>query len=810
MDEKTIKTLEFHKILEQLAGYAAFSASAELIRGLRPTSDLDEARRRQCRTTETRHLLTVHGDLSVGGASDIRPLVDIAAHGGVLEPGNLLDIKSTLISARDLSRTFERLGDQYPTLADIAAALPPPPGLIDFISRAISDRGEVLDSASDKLGSIRRELKVAHERLLARLERLINDSRTAPMLQEAIITQRNGRYVIPLRSEFKGRMRSIIHDQSASGATLFVEPLGIVDMNNAWHELQLAERDEIRRILAELSEQVGRAAAAINTLVQALAELDVALCCANYAEDLHASEPVLEDFKPRADHPGGTVRLFQARHPLLDPATAVPIDIDMDERTFTVIITGPNTGGKTVTLKTLGLLALMAQTGLHIPAQSGSTLSVFHNIYADIGDEQSIEQSLSTFSSHITNIVRILKRATPQALVLLDELGAGTDPQEGAALARAILAYLIGRRITCLVATHYPELKAYAHNTPGVINASMEFNLQTLRPTYHLTIGLPGRSNALLIAERLGLPEEITQAARSTLDPNDLKAEDLLDEIHRQRDLARGARSAAENARRDAERLRTELARRLEKVEDERQALLEQARAESEKQVLALKEELDDIRRSLNRARQPLEALKPVMQQVEDLESKTEKPVERRSASGVVSAMRPLRLGDRVRVRSLQMDGLVTALGEEEIEVQLGNLRVRVRLSEIQRAGEPEVAAPEPTAASRRRHSKPASDGGVAQHPAGIGGTATIFHPSPGMELDLRGQRAEDALDALDRYLESAFLAGLPFVRIIHGKGTGKLRQAVREMLQGHAHVAAWETGQEKEGGDGVTVAKLK
>jgi DNA mismatch repair protein MutS2 len=475
------------------------------------------------------------------------------------------------------------------------------------------------------------------------------------------------------------------------------------------------------------------------------------------------------------------------------------VDIDMDERTFTVIITGPNTGGKTVTLKTLGLLALMAQTGLHIPAQSGSTMSVFRNIYADIGDEQSIEQSLSTFSSHITNIVRILKRANPQTLVLLDELGAGTDPQEGAALARSILEFLIGRRITCLVATHYPELKAYAHSTPGVINASMEFNLQTLRPTYHLTLGLPGRSNALLIAERLGLPEEIVQAARGTLDPNDLKAEDLLDEIHRQRDLARQARAAAEKANQDAERLRAELAARLEKVEDERQALLEQARSQAETQVLALKEELDDVRRSLNRARQPLEALKPVQQQVEELESSYEKPVERRTAPGAASAMRPLRLGDRVRVRSLQMDGVVTAMSESEIEVQLGNLRVRARLGDIQRAGEPEAAAPEPGSAARKR-SKPASDGGAA----------VIFHPSPGMELDLRGQRAEDALEALDRYLESAFLAGLPFVRIIHGKGTGKLRQAVREMLQSHAHVISWETGQDKEGGEGVTIAKLK
>ena len=799
MDEKTIATLEFPKILERLAEYCAFSASAELVRALRPTGDLDEALRRQARTSQARRLLSVHDSLSVGGARDIRPLVDLARRGGVLDPGDLLDIKSTLISARELSRTFERLADAYPALFEIAVALPPPAGLIDAIGRVLSERGEILDNASDRLYAIRRELKVSHERLLARLERLINDPHNAPMLQEAIITQRNGRYVVPLRAEFKGRMRSIIHDQSSSGATLFVEPLVIVELNNRWHELQLEERDEIRRILAELSSLVGQDAEVINGLVEALAELDMVLACARYAEDLRASEPALTDFQPRDPHPGSTIRLFQARHPLLDPAKVVPIDVDLDEATFTVIITGPNTGGKTVTLKTVGLLALMAQTGLHIPAQSGSSLSVFENIYADIGDEQSIEQSLSTFSGHITNIVHILQQASPRSLVLLDELGAGTDPQEGAALARSILDFLIKRRITCLVATHYPELKAYAHNTPGVINASMEFNLESLRPTYHLTIGLPGRSNALLIAERLGLPSEIVQSARGKLDPNDLRAEDLLDEIHHQRDQARQARAAAEKARQEAERLRAELASRLEKVEDERQGLLESARAEAELQLESLKLELEEVRRALQRARQPLEALKPVLDQVEALETSVEKPVERRAASEGLASPRPLRLGDRVRVRSLHMDGVVTAMGDAGIEVQLGNLRVKARLGDIQRAGEEGAPLPGPAAPARQR-SKPAAGGGAS----------VIFHPSPGMELDLRGQRSEDALDALDRYLESAFLAGLPFVRIIHGKGTGKLRQSVREALQNHPHVLSWETGHDKEGGDGVTVVKLK
>ncbi len=435
---------------------------------------------------------------------------------------------------------------------------------------------------------------------MTRLERMVNDPHTAPMLQEGIITQRNGRYVIPLRAEFKGRVRSIVHDQSSSGATLFVEPLAVVDLNNQWHELQLAERDEERRILAELSSTVGAFAERITQNVQALAEFDLALVCAKYADDLRATEPVLVPIKNRRDlHPGTTVKLYQARHPLLDPATVVPIDVDLDEQTFVMVITGPNTGGKTVTLKTVGLLALMAQSGLHIPAQSGSALSIFREIYADIGDEQSIEQSLSTFSGHITNIIRILLRANAHSLVLLDELGAGTDPQEGSALARAILAHLIERRITCLVATHYPELKAFAHATPGVINASMEFDLQTLRPTYHLTLGLPGRSNALAIAERLGLPSEIIEAARGTLDPNDLRAEDLLDEIHHQRDIARKARSAADRLRSESENMRAELARRLEKIEDERQKVLARARAEAEKELQELRGELDDVRRQL-------------------------------------------------------------------------------------------------------------------------------------------------------------------------------------------------------------------
>jgi len=798
MDEKTIATLEFPKILERLAAYAAFSASKELARQVRPTNDLELAQQLLRRTSEARLLLSVNADVSVGGATDIRPLVDLAGRGGVLQASELQDVKNTLMAARNMARSFERTQERYPTLTRIAEALPPPTGLIDSISRAISDRGDILDSASTKLATIRRDLKVSHDRLMARLERMINDPKNAPLLQEQIITQRNGRYVIPLRSEFKGRVRSIIHDQSSSGATLFVEPLVVVDLNNQWHALQLEERDEERRILAELSSMVGGNAQGIKWMVEALAEMDLALSCAKYAEDTRASEPVLVPFRndQSGTHPGSTLSLYQARHPLLDPAAVVPTDVYLDEKTFALVITGPNTGGKTVTLKTVGLLALMAQSGLHIPAQSGATLSIFKDIYADIGDEQSIEQSLSTFSGHITNITRILNHAGRQSLVLLDELGAGTDPQEGAALARAILSFLLEKRITCLVATHYPELKTYAHGTPGVVNASMEFNLETLRPTYHLTIGLPGRSNALAIAERLGLPKDIITAARSTINPEDLRAEDLLDEIHHQRDLARKSRAQAETARGEAEKTRRELNNRLARIEDERRAVLEQARRDAEEEAAELRSELDDVRRALLRARQPLEALKPLQEQVEEIRASVERPVERQDKG---ADRRPLRLGDRVRLRTLKMEGVITALGELDAEVQLGNLRVRARLDELARPG----AVPEPVAA-------PQAPAAAKDKPAAVAGGASALRASPGMELDLRGLRAEEALDSLDRYLENAFMAGLPFVRIIHGKGTGKLRQVIREALRQSPHVKRHESGQDGEGGDGVTVAHLE
>jgi len=803
MDEKTLAILEYNKILKQVAGFCSFSASAEKALNLRPQTQIDLAQRLQAETREAVELLVTRSDLTIGGARDIRTSVDLAEHGGVLSPQELLDVKSTMISARTLSRFFERKESEFPNLCDIAVRFPPPMGLVDAITRTISERGEVLDSASEKLATIRRDLRIAHDRLMSKLQRIITDPKNTPILQDAIITQRDGRYVVPLRSEFKGRLRSIVHDQSSSGATLFVEPLSVVETNNQYRELELAERDEVRRILSELSRQVGEKAEDLLRAVDTIAELDLVLARAKYADKLEASEPHLHQIRPPKDsrHPGTIIQLYQARHPLLDPKTVVAIDIDLDEQTYALIITGPNTGGKTVTLKTVGLLALMAQSGLHIPAHSGSHISLFKTIYADIGDEQSIEQSLSTFSGHITNIIHILESADSQSLVVLDELGAGTDPQEGAALARSILSSVLERGITTLVTTHHPELKAYAHATPGVINASVEFDLETLRPTYHLTIGLPGRSNALAIASRLGMPEEIIQIARSELDPQDIRAEDLLNEIHRQRDLSRRARSEAEASRKEADLLRSELSQRLDSVEDERRKILDAARQEAAAQVRELEDEIRDVRRELARARQPVEALRSIEEKAAELVADTEQPVERLSpALPGAAPTRSIRLGDKVFLTSLNMQGVVTSLGEEDAEVQVGALRVRTRLAEL-RLGGPVEEEPKPK--HRRRKSEPS--------PAASATTVSQSSTpaSPGMELDLRGQRADEALDALDNYLDAAFVSGLPFVRIIHGKGTGKLRQAVREALSQHPHVRAFESGTEKEGGDGVTVVRF-
>ena len=861
MDDKTLHTLEYPKVLARLAERCAFSGSENLARALLPTTDLETARRWQAETTEARRLLETRPNTTIGGAHDIRQQAEAAGRGVVLPIPEIVDVKNTLIAARELARIFERTQEQFPFLTEIASRLPQPHGLIDAITRVISERGDIHDNASPRLSQIRRELRIVHDRLLTRMQRMLSDPNVAPYLQDNLITTRDGRYVIPLRSDFKGKVKSVIHDQSSSGATLFVEPIGVVDLNNEYRQLQLDERDEERRILAELCGKIADHEEELTWLVETVADLDLAFAKGKYAEDLAGAAPRLHPFPPlgtvpprkgsrnpagapqparnnppapvepvetrlseagfdmgsrsrtplnqqeTSHHPGSVVRLEGARHPLLNPDTVVPIDVLLDPNTYALIITGPNTGGKTVSLKTVGLLALMAQSGLHLPVDPGSEITVFENIFADIGDEQSIEQSLSTFSGHITNIIRILEEADPQSLVLFDELGSGTDPQEGAALASAILTNLLNRGITTFVATHYPELKTYALQREGVVNASVEFDVQTLRPTYRLIIGLPGVSNALTIAQRLGLPEKIINAAREGLPQQELQAADLLSEIHQQRDLIRKARADAERARTETVKLRDDLSKRLDTLEDERRNILEKARRQAAARLEEVEEEVRELRRQLARAHQPLEIIEEVAREVEKLEDEISIPTERETTSNLDPASTftvqpgPIRLGDKVRLRSLGATGVVTTISEDEAEVQIGMMRVRTRLSELVRGeqreeqSETNLETPKP----RRRKKTPTSN---LQTP--------IAAPAiPGVELDLRGMRVEEALDKLGDYLDRAYLAQAPFVRIIHGKGTGKLRDAVREALREDSRVRSFETGLDGEGGDGVTVVKF-
>lgn len=812
MNKKALITLEYPKIIARLKTYADFSASADLADELVPTADLTEARQRQTATREARLILSLSADISFSHARDIRPQLGLARRNGVLEPEDLIWIKNTLIVSRTVRRVLDNMAADTPQLSSLAVDLPVGLGLVDQINKTISEHGEVLDSASPRLGEIRREMKITHERMMNRMQRFISDSNTSRMLQEPIITQRNGRNVLPLRAEFKGKIKAVIHDQSSSGSTLFIEPIAVVEWNNRLRELELAERDEIHRILAALSAEIALHDEPLHRMVAVMAELDLAFMCARFADDLDASEPELLPFEERTNqnHPGSTIRLYQVRHPLLDPHLVVPIDVDLDRQTFALVITGPNTGGKTVTLKSVGLLVLMAQSGLPIPALSGSKLTVFEDVFADIGDEQSIEQSLSTFSGHVTNIVSILKEANERSLILLDELGAGTDPQEGSALARAVTTHLLERRVTSLIATHYPELKAFAHTTAGIQNASVEFNLQTLQPTYHLTIGLPGRSNALAIAERLGLPQEIITAARAEIDPTDLRAEDLLDEIHRQRDLARQARESAESTRLEVEGIRRTLSDQLNALEDERHAILENARQESERQLLNLQEELAVFRSQLTKASQPLAPVEEIEHVIEEKLEVVQEPVVRKTTRKRVQKIKgPLKPGEKVHLQSLGQDGVVTSVGEDEVEVQLGRLRIRARLADIVRKGQPAEDV-ETDLPIRSDEEPPTPEGGIRQPKAAGRVVLPPLQESPGVEIDLRGQRVDEGLDALGHYLERAYLAGLPFVRIIHGKGTGRLREAIREKLAGHPHVSQFESGEQAEGGDGVTIAHLK
>jgi len=756
--------------------------------------------------------LTKKSDISFGSVHDVRPLLDRAERRAMLLAQELVDIRNTLQRARVLHNTLTRLESSFPHLAEIAANIEPCSHVIAEIGRCINERAEVVDGASETLSRLRSELRVAQERLLSTLDRIIHSGDIRPYLQDALVTQRQGRYVIPVRAEHKGNVAGIVHDQSASGATLFIEPLRVVQQNNAVRELELEEEREVRRILTELSELVADEAIYIRRNIGILAELDFIFAKAKYAYTLEASAPEMVairtldkplpasvvdgDDSQAVYHPGTMIDLIRARHPLLDPNNVVPVDVYLDDETYIIVITGPNTGGKTVTLKTVGLLTLMAQSGMMIPVEPGSKLSIFEGIYADIGDEQSIEQNLSTFSSHMTNIIEILEEADPASLVLLDELGAGTDPDEGSALAMALLDNLRDRGITAFATTHYSDLKLYAHNTPGVRNASVEFDIETLSPTYELSIGLPGRSNALVIAKRLGLNPVIVEKAESIVRPEALQVDALLDDIKRSRQEAQHVTARAKERERQGQLVEADLRHQLATIEEARRTVIAEVRATMQRELEEVRREIDQTRRQVARATQfgggtgsheqfLAEAEKEIARRQRNTEEVDTKVV--RPSGDQMSG--PIEVGDRVWVPTLQASGEVLTLNERagEAEVQIGNFRLKLPVKRLE------------------LRQKAVRD----EPPPRINVQASGMVESPGIEFDMRGERVEEGIPKLERYLDNAYMARLPWVRIIHGKGTGALRDAVRNMLRQHPVVAEFRNGESGEGGDGVTVAKF-
>jgi DNA mismatch repair protein MutS2 len=866
ISEQTLETLEFPKIRERLARHTSFSASRDLALSLLPNTDAFLIRRRLRLTSEARRLLDERPEASIGGARDIRAAAGLARRGGVLDAAVFLEIASTLASGRRLrGLLLKQEPESFPSLRELAEDLPNLQVVEDAIAATIGEDGTVLDSASPKLGRLRAEVRVAFGRLQDKLQNMISSTQYGDSLQEPIITVRGGRYVVPVKASHKRNIRGLVHDQSASGATLYIEPIAIVELNNKWRELQLAEEEEVARILAELSERVGGYAAEIVAGVEALAGLDLAFAMAKYSLALRCVEPqIVEGLRTEGRGLGeqssavsvlspqsSILILTQARHPLLDQSSVVPTDLYLGGDFRILLITGPNTGGKTVALKTTGLLALMAQAGLHIPAAEPARVPVFGQIFADIGDEQSIEQSLSTFSSHMSNIIRILRAlenpqaahdegrrtkdekaataapgaeelerlsnwrradpgewaplepvfAEPQlALVLLDELGAGTDPVEGAALARAIIERLLAQGVLGVATTHYAELKAFAYATEGVQNGSVEFDVETLGPTYKLTIGLPGRSNALAIARRLGLPEALVERARSMMAREDAQVEDLLAGIHREREATALELKRTEELRDDAEKYRERLAVELRDFERQREAEWQAARDQIDDQLREVRGQLRRLRdefRSVSVSRQWMEEAEKRLQETQGQIREIAQPAAKPRAAieepvAQVQAPRPLQAGDTVLVRSVGLSGEILSIDEEEgtAEVQVGGFRMQANLTELRREtkGERKSKAEPQRAESPRASLPPAAD--------------------VGMTFDMRGWRAGEVADKLDRYLNDAYLAGLPYVRLIHGKGTGALRQIVRDTLTGHPLVASFGGGG-PDGGEGVTVARL-
>lgn len=812
MNQKALKTLEYDKIINQLTEYAASPLGKALCQNLSPSSDLEEVRTWQAQTTDAVTRIRLKGSVSFSGIRDIGDSLKRLDIGSFLSIPELLSISSLLtVAARakaygrhdgeDDARGTSEPQDDFDSLEPLFAGLEPLTPLNNEIKRCILSEDEVADDASPGLSHVRRSMKVTADRIHTQLNSILNSNRS--YLQDAVITMRDGRYCLPVKSEYKNQVSGMVHDQSATGSTLFIEPMAIIRLNNEMRELEIQEQKEIEAVLASLSNQAAPCTEELRMDMELLAQLDFIFAKAGLARHYKCSAPVFND--------KGYIHIKDGRHPLLNPQAVVPINVWLGREFDLLIVTGPNTGGKTVSLKTVGLFTLMGQSGLHIPAWEGSELAVFDQVFADIGDEQSIEQSLSTFSAHMTNIVRILNEADSRSLCLFDELGAGTDPTEGAALAIAILSFLHNMKCRTMATTHYSELKVFALSTPGVENACCEFNVETLQPTYRLLIGIPGKSNAFAISQKLGLPGYIIDDAKSHLEAKDESFEDLLTSLESSR-LTIEKEQAEINAYKDEiASLKNRLTQKEERLDERKDKILKNATEEAQRILREAKETADQTIKQINK----LAASSGVSKELEaerarlrdQLKKTDEKLTVKPKGPSQPISPKKLKIGDGVKVLSMNLKGTVSTLpnARGDLYVQMGILRSLVNIRDLELLNEKDISATLGDGSS-------ISYGGKAARGKGSGSSQIKMSKSSTVsaEVNLIGMTVDEAVPAMEKYLDDAYLAHLQTVRIVHGRGTGALKNAVHKRLRQLKYVKEFRLGQFGEGDSGVTVVTFK
>ena len=792
MNEKALRTLDYTKIIERLTELAGSSIGKELCRNLKPSSNLAEIEAAQKQTSDALSRIYQRGSISFSGVQDVRGSLKRLEIGGSLSALELLRI-AKLLETTSRVKSFGRLENsdrEKDSLDDMFDGLQPLANLYTEIYRCILSEDEIADDASPALAKIRRSIRQTNDRVHTQLASLVNGS-SRTYLQDAVITMRNGRYCVPVKSEYKGQVPGMIHDQSSTGSTLFIEPMAIVKLNNELRELELQEQKAIEAVLAELSNMAAAENENIADNFRILTQLDFIFARAMLSKSYNGTEPIFNE--------KGHINIKKGRHPLLDKKSVVPIDIWLGKDFRLLVITGPNTGGKTVSLKTVGLFTLMGQAGLHIPAFDHSELSVFDEVFADIGDEQSIEQSLSTFSSHMTHTVSILKEATDRSLVLFDELGAGTDPTEGAALAIAILNELHSRGTCTMATTHYSELKVFALTTPGVENGCCEFSVETLRPTYRLLIGVPGKSNAFAISGKLGLPEHIIEDARSRISEQDESFEDLLSDLEHSRITIEKEQEELARYKAEAASLKAQLEKKQERLDSAKERILAEANEKAHTILREAKEYADETIKNFNKygkaAGVSISDMERERTRLREKMNAAEKNMAKKTPAKVKKAVDPkaLRVGDSVKVLSLNLKGTVSTLPDAKgnLFVQMGILRSQVNLRDIEPIDEPVITAPN-------------------FNRTGSGKIKMAKSSSVGIELNLLGKTSDEAISELDKYLDDAYIAHLPSVRIVHGKGTGALRKAVHNYLRRCKIVDEYHLGEFGEGDAGVTIVTFK